>query len=80
MVQSTDGCLTRHNFQNPVGRRIYKSSPTVAGIFVYDGFNLIETVNPSGAKMGDHYHIQTVPGPGGAQGLLPRGCDCPDPK
>ena len=29
---------------------------------------------------GDHYHVQTVHGPGGASGLLPKGCDCPSPK
>ena len=37
------------NFKyDPFGRRIYKSSPTWTGIFVYDGDDLIETVNPSG--------------------------------
>ena len=28
---------------------------------------------------GDHYHVQTVRGPGGAQGLLPKPCSCPVP-
>ena len=34
---------------DPFGRRIQKSSPTWTGSFVYDGHNLIETVNSSGA-------------------------------
>jgi RHS repeat-associated protein len=33
---------------DPFGRRIQKSSPTWAGGFVYDGDNLIETVNSNG--------------------------------
>jgi RHS repeat-associated protein len=36
---------------DPFGRRIYKSSPTFAGIFLYDNDNLIETVNPSGTML-----------------------------
>jgi RHS repeat-associated protein len=48
---------------NPFGRRIYKSSPNFAGIFVYDGFNLIETVNPSGAKMSSYTQTQSIDEP-----------------
>jgi hypothetical protein len=33
------------------GRRIYKISPTTTSIFVYDGDNLIETVNSSGSTV-----------------------------
>jgi RHS repeat-associated protein len=39
---------------DPFGRRIYKSSPTFTGIFVYDGANLIETVNASGTVVADY--------------------------
>jgi hypothetical protein len=28
---------------------------------------------------GDHYHMQTVRGPGGAQGMLPKPCSCSAP-
>jgi RHS repeat-associated protein len=34
---------------DPFGRRVYKSSPNFAGIFAYDGYNLIETMTSSGA-------------------------------
>jgi hypothetical protein len=36
---------------DPFGRRIYKSSPTWTGIFLYDRDNLIETVNGSGTEL-----------------------------
>ena len=40
------------NFKyDPFGRRIYKSSPNFTSLFLYDGPNLIETVNGSGAKV-----------------------------
>ena len=39
---------------DPFGRRIYKSSPTWTGAFVYDGRNLIETMNSSGAEVADY--------------------------
>jgi RHS repeat-associated protein len=34
---------------DPLGRRIYKQSPSTTSIFTYDGDNLIETVNSSGS-------------------------------
>ncbi|MFZ0738427.1 MAG: RHS repeat-associated core domain-containing protein [Candidatus Acidiferrales bacterium] len=33
---------------DPTGRRIYKQSPTDTSIFVYDGRNLVETLNSTG--------------------------------
>jgi RHS repeat-associated protein len=39
---------------DPFGRRIYKSSPTWTGIFLYDHDNLIETTNSSGALVADY--------------------------
>jgi len=34
---------------DPFGRRIYKQSPNATSIFVYNGANLVETVNSTGA-------------------------------
>jgi YD repeat-containing protein len=34
---------------DPLGHRIYKQSPNATSVFAYDGDNLIETVNSSGA-------------------------------
>jgi len=45
---------------DPLGRRIYKSSPTFTGIFVYDGPNLIETVSSSGAVLARYVHTQRI--------------------
>ncbi len=36
---------------DPFGRRIYKQSPNATSIFVYDGDNIIETVNGGGAQV-----------------------------
>ena len=36
---------------DPFGRRIYKSSPSTASIFAYDGENLIEETNASGTAV-----------------------------
>ena len=45
---------------DPFGRRIYKSSPTFTGIFVYDGDDLIETVNASGAVLASYTQGQNI--------------------
>jgi len=45
---------------DPFGRRIYKSSPNFTGIFVYDGANLIETVNSSGAVVARYTETQRI--------------------
>jgi RHS repeat-associated protein len=48
---------------DPWGKRIYKSSPNFTGIFVYDGLNLIETVNLSGAKISSYTQTQNIDEP-----------------
>ncbi len=45
---------------DPFGRRIYKSSPTFTGIFVYDGANLTETVNASGSEVARYTPTQEI--------------------
>jgi RHS repeat-associated protein len=39
---------------DPFGRRIEKISPTATSIFVYDGDNLVETVNGSGGEVASY--------------------------
>src|SRR5271156_3594952 len=39
---------------DPFGRRIYKQSPNFTSLFVYDGFNLIETANSSGSEIASY--------------------------
>jgi YD repeat-containing protein len=48
---------------DPFGRRIQKSSPTWTGSFVYDGHNLIETVNSSGAIVARYTQTRTMDEP-----------------
>ena len=48
---------------DPFGRRIYKSSPNFTGIFVYDGDDLIETVNPSGTVVSSYTRGQKIDEP-----------------
>ncbi len=48
---------------DPFGRRIYKSSPTFTGIFVYDGPNLIETANSSGAEIAGYTQDRDIDSP-----------------
>src|SRR5208283_678153 len=48
---------------DPFGRRIYKSAPNFTGIFVYDGENLIETVNASGAVVARYAQGQDIDEP-----------------
>jgi RHS repeat-associated protein len=45
---------------DPFGRRIYKSSPNWTGAFVYDGRNLIETLNSSGAIVADYTQTRNI--------------------
>ena len=53
VVPGTNGGTTTFKY-DPFGRRIYKSSPTWTGAFVYDGDNLLETLNASGAVVSDY--------------------------
>lgn len=39
---------------DPFGRRIYKQSPNATGVFLYDGDDLLETVNGSGADISEY--------------------------
>jgi len=45
---------------DPMGRRIQKISPSFTSIFVYDGANLIETVNASGTEMASYTQTQEI--------------------
>jgi len=45
---------------DPFGRRIEKISPTTTSIFVYDGDNLVETVNGSGATVARYAAGQNI--------------------
>ncbi len=47
VVPGTNGGTTTFKY-DPFGRRIYKSSPTWTGAFLYDRENLIETVSSRG--------------------------------
>jgi len=41
---------------DPLGRRIYKSSPSATSVFVYNGQNLIEETNSSGTVVARYEH------------------------
>ncbi len=45
---------------DPFGRRIYKSSPNFTSVFLYDGVNLIEIVNASGAEVAGYTQTRTI--------------------
>ncbi|MGB7229083.1 MAG: RHS repeat-associated core domain-containing protein [Candidatus Acidiferrales bacterium] len=52
------------NFEyDPFGRRIEKVSPTATSIFVYDGDNLVETVNGSGGEVASYAQGQDIDEP-----------------
>jgi RHS repeat-associated protein len=48
---------------DPFGRRIQKISPSFTSIFVYDGSNLIETLNASGAEVASYTQTRNVDEP-----------------
>jgi RHS repeat-associated protein len=48
---------------DPFGRRIEKVSPTATSIFVYDGDNLVETVNGSGGEVASYAQGQNIDEP-----------------
>jgi RHS repeat-associated protein len=48
---------------DPFGRRIYKSSPISTSIFVYEGDNLVEETNSSGATVARYTQTQNVDEP-----------------
>jgi RHS repeat-associated protein len=56
MVTVTCGC-------DSCGRRIEKVSPTATSIFVYDGDNLVETVNASGGEVASYAQGQNLDEP-----------------
>ena len=45
---------------DPFGRRIQKISPSFTSVFVYDGSNLIETLNASGAEVASYTQTRTI--------------------
>jgi RHS repeat-associated protein len=55
VVPGTNGGTTTFRY-DPFGRRIYKQSPSFTGSFLYDGANLIETVNGSGSEVASYAH------------------------
>ena len=59
VVPGTNGGTTTFKY-DPFGRRIEKISPTAASIFVYDGVNLIETVNGSGGEVASYTQMQNI--------------------
>jgi RHS repeat-associated protein len=48
---------------DPFGRRVYKSSPNFTGIFAYDGYNLIDTMNSSGSVVAGYTQTQNIDEP-----------------
>ncbi len=48
---------------DPFGRRIYKSSSSGTSVFAYDGDNLIEETNSSGAVVGRYSLTQSIDEP-----------------
>jgi hypothetical protein len=48
---------------DPFGRRIYKSSSTSTDVFAYDGDNLIEETNSSGAVAARYSQTQNIDEP-----------------
>jgi hypothetical protein len=48
---------------DPFGRRIYKSSSTATSIYAYDGDNLIEETNASGAVVARYEDTQNIDEP-----------------
>src|SRR5579872_6115263 len=48
---------------DPFGRRVYKSSPNFTGLFLYDGYNLIETVNAGGTEISSYTQTQRIDEP-----------------
>jgi RHS repeat-associated protein len=59
VVPGQNGGTTTFKY-DPFGRRIYKSSPTWTGGFVYDGPNLIETLNTSGVEVASYAQTQNI--------------------
>ena len=53
VVPGTNGGTTTFKY-DPFGRRIYKQSPSFTSIFVYDGPNLIQTMNGSGSEVASY--------------------------
>ncbi len=52
-MPGTNGGTTTFKY-DPFGRRIFKQSPSATSVFVYDGLNLVETVNASGSEVASY--------------------------
>jgi len=48
---------------DPFGRRVYKNSPNFAGVFAYDGYNLIETTTSNGVVVARYTQTQNIDEP-----------------
>jgi RHS repeat-associated protein len=56
---TSTACSSRSAFKyDPFGKRIYKQSPSFTGIFVYDGDNLLETLNATGSELASYTQTQ----------------------
>ena len=53
VVPGTNGGTTTFKY-DPFGRRIYKQSPSFTSAFLYDGADLLETVNGSGSEVASY--------------------------
>lgn len=59
VVPGTNGGMTTFKY-DPFGRRIYKQSPNATSIFLYNGVNLVETVNGSGSEVASYARTRSV--------------------
>jgi hypothetical protein len=64
---------------DPFGRRIEKISPTTTSIFVYEGDNLVETVNSTGGAVARYTQGQDIDESLAVQQISARATSCSDP-
>jgi len=62
VVPGTNGGTTTFKY-DPFGRRIYKQSPNATSVFVYDGNNLLESVNGAGSEVASYTQGQLIDEP-----------------
>src|SRR6266700_6057876 len=57
------GCAPENFKYDPFGKRIYKSSSSGTSVFAFDGDNLIEEINSSGAAVASYAQTQDIDEP-----------------